>query len=295
MESQTPAPQIFDCRCRQALRERAGRRAGRCKLLGQGADNFLWQHIAEDLADRLAYVTRDFRDVLIIGPMTAYADLILGDRTASRTLATLSQSEATTDACVVIQEDALPFDPESFDLIITAGTLDSVNDLPGALVQIRRCLKPDGLMLGSMFGAGTLMRLKGAMMIADGDRAIPHIHPQIDLRSAADLLTRAGFTLPVADQDTMPVRYSSIARLISDVRDMGVGNALSGQRPYFGKAAFSRLVSVWADMADVEGKVEEQFTLIHISGWAPSTDQPKPARRGSGTVSLASILKPPGD
>jgi NADH dehydrogenase [ubiquinone] 1 alpha subcomplex assembly factor 5 len=290
MESKTPAPQIFDRRRREALRERAGRRA----VLGEGADNFLWQHIAEDLADRLAYVTRDFRDVLIIGPMTAYADLILGDRSASRTLAALSQSEATTDACVVIQEDALPFDPESFDLIITAGTLDSVNDLPGALVQLRRCLKPDGLMLGSMFGAGTLMRLKGAMMIADGDRAIPHIHPQIDLRSAADLLTRAGFTLPVADQDNMPVRYSSIARLISDVRDMGVGNALSGQRPYFGKAALARLVSAWADMVDIDGKVEEQYTIIHISGWAPSTDQPKPARRGSGTVSLASILKPPG-
>jgi NADH dehydrogenase [ubiquinone] 1 alpha subcomplex assembly factor 5 len=291
MESQTPTPQIFDRRRRQALRERAGRRT----VLGERADNFLWRHIAEDLADRLAYVTRDFRDVLIIGPMTAYADLILSDPTVSRTLAPLSQSEATTDACLVIQEDALPFDPESFDLIITAGTLDSVNDLPGALVQIRQCLKPDGLMLGSMFGAGTLARLKGAMMMADGDRAIPHIHPQIDLRSAADLLTRAGFTLPVADQDNMPVRYSSIARLISDVRDMGIGNALSGQRPYFGKAAFMRLVSVWADMADVDGKVEEQYTIIHISGWAPSTDQPKPARRGSGTVSLASILKPPVD
>jgi NADH dehydrogenase [ubiquinone] 1 alpha subcomplex assembly factor 5 len=295
MDSRTLTPEIFDRRRRLALRERAGRRAGRRMVLGEGADNFLWQHIAEDLADRLAYVTRDFRDVLIIGPMSVYADLILGDRTASRTLASLSQSEATTDACLVIQEDALPFDPESFDLIITAGTLDSVNDLPGALVQLRRCLKPDGLMLGSMFGAGTLMRLKGVMMMADGDRAIPHVHPQIDLRNAADLLTRAGFTLPVADLDNLPVRYSSVARLIADVRDMGVGNALSGQRPYFGKAAFMRLISAWANMADVEGKVEEQFTLIHISGWAPSTDQPKPARRGSGTVSLASILKPPGD
>jgi NADH dehydrogenase [ubiquinone] 1 alpha subcomplex assembly factor 5 len=287
MENQTPAPEIFDRRRRRALRERAGRR--------RETDNFLWQHIAEDLADRLAYVTRDFKDVLIIGPMTAYADLILGDRKASRTLAVLSQNEATTDACVVIEEDALPFAPQSFDLIITAGTLDSVNDLPGALVQIRRCLKPDGLMLGAMFGAGTLARLKGAMVIADGDRAIPHIHPQIDLRSAADLLTRAGFTLPVADQDNIPVRYRSIARLIADVRDMGVGNAMSGQRPYLGKAAFLRLIAVWADMVGVDGKVEEQYTIIHISGWAPSTDQPKPARRGSGTVSLASILKPPTD
>jgi NADH dehydrogenase [ubiquinone] 1 alpha subcomplex assembly factor 5 len=288
MNNPPPAPQIFDRTRRIALRNRAGRRGV--------ASPFLWHYIAEDLADRLVDVRRDFPDVLIIGPMTAFPDIILGgamQQGSAVTLAALSIAEATQRGSIVIQEDNLPFDPASFDLIITAGTLDSVNDLPGALVQMRRCLRPDGLLLGSLFGAGTLMRLKAAIMAAEGDRIVPHIHPQIDLRSAADLLSRAGFALPVADQDILPVRYGSMSRLIDDLRDMGVGNALSGRHHYFGKAALGRLMKIWDGMAGADKKVEEHYVLINISGWAPSPDQPKPAKRGSGKVSLASALRPP--
>jgi NADH dehydrogenase [ubiquinone] 1 alpha subcomplex assembly factor 5 len=130
-------PDIFDRKRRMALRKRA---------IGRGGASFLWQHLADDLSDRLAYISRDFVDVLIIGPMTAYAAMIVADRKVHITTASL------------VEEDRLPFSPESFDLIITAGTLDSVNDLPGALIQMRRCLRPDGLLLGSAFGAGSLVQ-----------------------------------------------------------------------------------------------------------------------------------------
>ena len=278
--------EIFDHNRRQAFRARAARRGGGIV----GGDMFLWRYMAQDLADRLTYVCRDFANVLIIGPMTEYADTILADRKIEITRAHLIGETLASAHDLAIAEDRLPFAPQSFDLIITAGTLDSVNDLPGTLIQMRRCLRPDGLMLCTMFGAGTLSTLKGAMMAADGPAVVPHIHPQIDLRSAADLLTRASFALPVADQDAVAVRYSQLAHLIADLRDMGVGNALSGARSYFGKAAYARLLEAWHRKAGADGKVEEQFNLINISGWAPSPDQPKPAKRGSASVSMASIL-----
>ncbi|MEP7350558.1 MAG: methyltransferase domain-containing protein [Sphingorhabdus sp.] len=282
MSASSTPPEIFNRKRRRALRERAGRRGG---------NSFLWQRIAEDIADRLADVSRTFEDVLVIGPMAAFGHQILAGRGANITLAALSSAELPLDGGIIIEEDRLPFSPASFDLVICAGTLDSVNDLPGALVQIRRCLQPDGLFLGHMFGAGTLSTLKALLLAAEPDRASPHIHPQIDLRAAADLLTRTGFALPVADMETSRVRYGDWRRLIDDVRDMGVGNALAGPRRYPGRSIVDHLDQLWRARS-VNDKVEELFVHLHLSGWAPSADQPKPAKRGSGTVSLASVLPP---
>ena len=267
------APEIFNRSRRKALMARAARRAGH--------DVFLWHHMADDLAERLACVNRDFGEVLIIGPLAYHAKRIMGNRNAAITCADVA----------IIEEDRLPYPAASFDLIITAGTLDSVNDLPGALIQMRRYLRPDGLLLGTLFGAGSLSTLKSVMLRADGAAAAAHIHPQIDLRNMADLLTRAGFALPVADQDILTVHYGSVAQLVCDLRDMGIGNVMTGKRPYLGKGGYARLLSAWQNKAGFDGKVAEKFVLLNISGWAPSTDQPKPAKRGSGTVSLASVLK----
>jgi NADH dehydrogenase [ubiquinone] 1 alpha subcomplex assembly factor 5 len=277
MQNIEPPPEIFDRRRRIALRYRA---ASRCSH-----QMFMWDHLAKDIAERLAVVSREFEDVLIIGPLVEYADILLAERDCR---ITKNRPRGADDNHV--EEDRIPFALGSFDLVISAGTLDSVNDLPGALVQIRRCLRPDGLFLGHMFGAGTLSALRRIMMQADGDRVTPHFHPQIDLRSAADLLTRTGFALPVADHDIMPVRYSAWQRLASDLRDMGTGNALAGQRPYLGRRYLSHLQRTWDAQAQPDGKVDEQFVHIFLSGWAPSPDQPKAARRGSGKVSLAAVL-----
>jgi NADH dehydrogenase [ubiquinone] 1 alpha subcomplex assembly factor 5 len=248
------------------------------KGIGQA---FLMQHMADELAERLDCVSRDFGHALLIGPIAQCADRILGKRKMAIT------------AAAMINEEQLPYAPSEFDLIISAGTLDSVNDLPGALVQIRQCLQPDGLFLGTLFGAGSLTALKSAMLLADGDKPSAHIHPQIDLRMASELVTRAGFALPVCDLDSINVRYSSWRTLVRDLRDAGIGNALGGQRHYLGQDYRSRLDKIWQDMARGDDRVTETFNFLQISGWAPSANQPKPAARGSGAVSLAAILPMP--
>jgi len=280
MNNDVNPPEIFDRRRRHALRARAAGRSG---------DDFLWHHVAQDMAERLSAVTRTFEHALIIGPIGRWRGEILPPN-VPYTLAPLRDVEAVGDAPVALEEDRLPFTPGSFDLVISAGTLDSVNDLPGALIQIRRLLRPDGLFLGHLYGAGTLSALKAMLLEADADRATAHIHPQIDLRSAADLIVRAGFTLPVADQDTSAVRYGDWRSIVSDIRDAGVGNALAGSRNYLGKDMAARLDDAFAARADAQGKITECFAHIYVSGWAPSENQPRPAKRGSAQVSLADIL-----
>lgn len=280
MTSDTNPPEIFDRQRRRVLRERASGRKG---------DQFLWNHIAQDLGERLSIVTRVFEHVLLIGPIANWQhDILPAD--IQCTHMPLTSLGGADDGQNGYEEDRLPFPPFSFDLVISAGTLDSVNDLPGALIQIRRTLKPDGLFLGHMFGAGTLSALKSMFLESDADQVRPHMHPQIDLRSAADLLVRAGFALPVADQDVTEIRYSDWRNIVSDVRDAGIGNALAGPRTYLGKDIMERLDHIFAARADATGRVPEYFTHLFLSGWAPSENQPRPAKRGSAQVSLADIL-----
>lgn len=267
------APQIFDNRRRMAIRARA---------VARGIEqSFLLNYMADELAERLTDVSRNFENALLIGPIAVFAGKIFGER----------KSVVTHN--VMLDEEMLPYSSGSFDLIVSAGTLDSVNDLPGALVQIRRVLKPDGLFLGTVFGAGSLASLKSAMLTADGEAVQPHIHPQIDLRAISDLMVRAGFALPVTDIDKLNVRYTDWRRLIGDLRDAGVSNALSGPRR-FARPLQKGLDSTWRAAAETDGRVSEHFHFLQLSGWAPAPSQPKPAARGSGTVSLASVLKKSG-
>ncbi len=234
--------------------------------------------MCDDIADRLRCTTRNFERGLIIGPLAFQTEALTNGKVGS--VSTLPLAD----------EDRLDPSTEQYDLIIAAGTLDSVNDLPGALIQIRRSLRPDGLFLGAMFGAGSLAHLKKAMLTADGEKATAHIHPQIELRSAADLLSRTGFALPVADKIGYDVRYSSWQRVVADLRDAGLGNCLAGNRRYLGRDYLQKLNLAWAQQTGDDNKVTERFEFIHLSGWAPSPDQPRPAARGSGQVSLATTL-----
>jgi SAM-dependent methyltransferase len=277
-------PVIFDTRRKQSVFNRAVDRG----ITG----SFLWQQMADDLTDRLSAVTRDFGNVLFVGPIAYFAPQILGNRQAKSSFAAVCQAELRGGNRQLIDEDHLPFDEKSFDLIISAGTLDSVNDLPGALIQFRRTLMPDGLLLATLFGAGTLRTLRSAMMAADGPGISAHIHPQIELRSAADLLSRTGFALPVADVDYITVRYTALWNLIADLRDGGQTSKFAGTRPFLGRQYVARLLHAWQEMADPDDKVSEQFAFISVSGWSPSPSQPKPARRGSGKISLIDALKP---
>lgn len=279
-----PAPMIFNSRRLQAKLDRGA--------MNGGGDAFLWEHMATDIGERLEAVSREFTDILLIGPATRYEKQILGLRPAHVTAASFSPYEAGREAAALIENDHLPFDPGSFDLIVSIGMLDSVNDLPGMLIQCRRALRSDGLFLGSMFGAGSLSALKSMIMAAEGESVAAHIHPQIDLKMMADLIMRTGFALPVLDVDRLEVRYRDLAKLLADLRSMGLGNVLAGEQRYFGKEPYAALLKRWEQARGDTGKVSENFTFLQISGWAPSDDQPKPALRGSATVSLADVLSP---
>jgi SAM-dependent methyltransferase len=251
-------------------------RRGRAAASGAAAD-YLLRHMADELIERLDLVTRTFADALVLGP-----DADLAARLRGRGVQ-VTASE--------VDEDRLPFAEPSFDLIVSAGSLDKVNDLPGALIQIRRALRPDGLFLAAFIGAGSLPRIRRAMRVAEDAECrspSPRIHPQIDVRAAGDLLTRAGFALPVADCESLTVRFSAFRTLVADLRAMGATNILATRdiRP-FGRIGLAAAI---ADFED-DGGTSERFEIVHMSGWAPGPDQPRAAARGSGSVSLADALR----
>lgn len=276
-------PDIFD---------RAQRARNRDRMSGCFADhNFLYRAMLDEMLDRLGDVQRDLPEVLVIGCPDGSARTALeamGKRVACADPGFLAARAA---GGVQADEDALPFADDSFDLVIACGTLDSVNDLPGALILMRRVLRPDGLMLAAFAGAGSLPRLKSALLTAEGDRPSQHVHPQVDVRSAGDLLSRAGFAMPVADGEVLNIRYGNILRLMHDLRGMGAGNMLATRAPLLTRGVLMRAADHFADAADADGRTAEQIALVYLSGWKPDPSQAGPAKRGSATVSLAAALK----
>ncbi len=279
MSQDTP----FDRGLRRLRRDRAASRFHRA--------DYLHRLMADELVERLGFVKRDFRRALDLGCAGGYLAGRLRERGLEVVACDSGGAFARAAGGVQADEDRLPFADGAFDLVVSAGALDSVNDLPGALLLIRRALRPDGLFLGAFAGAGSLPRLKRAMLAADSVEggAAPRVHPQIDVRAAGDLLTRAGFALPVVDAVPVDVRFSALLDLVGDLRAMGATNILAqrSRRP-LGRRALAAAI---ADFEEGEGRTTERFEILHLLGWAPSPDQPRPARRGSGTVSLAEALK----
>lgn len=284
MESQSAAQdKPFDRSLRRMRRDRA---------FGRWSDHaFLQDHMAAELIERLGSVQRDFKRALILGyPGEAMLDSLRAQGIAY-IVADAGYLPASSAQGVQCDEDRLPFADASFDLVLAVGTLDTVNDLPGALVLIRRCLRPDGLFLGACIGSGSLVALREAMLAADLalGGAAPRIHPQIDIRAAGDLLGRAGFALQVADGETLTVRYPGLSRLISDLR--GAANASLLKAPPVKRAGLAAAHAAFEARRE-DGKTSETFEIIYLTGWSPSPDQPRPAARGSGTTSLADALTP---
>lgn len=275
-----PPPEIFDRNARRRRRDRATPRFGR--------HDFLRTTMLEALAERLGAVRRTFRDVLDLGCFDAAFVAPAGARVA-RLDAGRRFAAAAAPGSVQADEDRLPFADAAFDLIVSAGVLDSVNDLPGALALARRALRPDGLFLAAFAGAGSLPMLRAALRAAEGERPAARLHPQIDVRAAGDLLVRAGFALPVADVETLDVRYRGIGGLLDDLRGMAAGNMLAQRQP-LGRATLARAAEAFAARADADGRTTERFSIIYLTGWAPAPDQPQPARRGSATHSLAAEI-----
>lgn len=281
-------PEIFDRALRRLRRDRAAPDFHR--------HSFLRDAIVEGLLDRLDLVKRRFAHALDLGT----ADGSLARALRARGIEVIASDAGALFAGEGVQcdEDRLPFAPESFDLIVSAGVLDSVNDVPGALIQCRRALKPDGLFLAGFVGAGSLAWLRRALIEADqiAGGAVPQrVHPLIDVRAAGDLLTRAGFALPVADGESLDVGYGNPMRLLADLRGMAGSNLLAGPKPPLTRARLESLASSFAACAGPDGRLRERFELVFMTGWAPGPDQPQPARRGSATTSLAAALRAPSE
>ena len=275
----------FDRRLRRLRRDRAARSGG-------GA-NYLHRRVAEEVLERLDLVTRNFGKALDLGCGEGFLTRALRER--GLTVVPVDSGRQFADGGVQCDEDRLPFADAAFDLVVSVGTLDTVNDLPGALALVRRVLRPDGLFLAAFTGAGSLPRLRSAIRAAEeaeGAPASPHVHPQIDVRAAGDLLGRTGFALPVVDRESLTVRFSSLTSLVADLRGMAATNILAerSKRP-FGKVGLAAAIADFAAHCDHDGKTAERFEIVHVSAWGPSPDQPKPARRGSAVASLADALR----
>ena len=281
-------PIIFDrsLRLRRLLRAQA-----------QGAEDFLLRAATDELAARLSSVLRDFPDALDIGapsPLAAQAIARPGRRVVR-----LAGHRAFGEGpdFIVGDEEALPVGPESFDLVVSTLALQWVNDLPGALVQIRRALRPDGLLLACMIGGGSLGELRASFTAAEAELeggASPRVAPFVDVRALGNLMQRAGFALPVVDSESLVVRYDSMFGLMTDLRAMGATNSLAARRRKpLRRATLMRAAEIYADRyRDVDGRVRATFELMWLSGWAPHDSQQKPLKPGSAQMRLADALKP---
>jgi SAM-dependent methyltransferase len=282
---------IFDRSLLASRRERAR------KL---GAEPFLLDHVASDLAERLSVVTRRFEAAADIGtPGDAVRKLL-----AERKLAGHVVSASRDAAGVVADEDVLPFAESSLDLAVSALSLHFVNDLPGTLIQIRRALKPDGLFLCALLGGDTLTELRQSFAAAESEiegGISPHVAPFADLRDLGVLLQRAGFALPVTDLDRLVVRYPDAFRLMHDLRRMGATNVLAERRHTpMRRATMFRMAEIYRErFADPDGRLRATFDIVWLSGWAPHESQQQPLKPGSAKMRLADALKtveiPAGD
>jgi SAM-dependent methyltransferase len=287
-----PSPTaLFDRRAWRAHRNRAA----------SGAVDFLHDEIGERLLDRLDLVNREFAEMLDLGARNG----ALAGRLARRPGATrVVMTEPATEAIVRVSGERVAADPElapfrdkSFDLVVSNLVLHWVSDLPGALVQLRRILRPDGLLLATMFGGQTLIELRTALFeaeLAEEGGVSPRVSPAIELGDAAALLQRAGYALPVADSETITVTYPDLLALMRDLRGMGETNALSQRRRQFmRRTTFARAALIYAErFAESDGHIPATFEVLYLYGWAPHPSQPTPLPRGSATARLADALRP---
>jgi SAM-dependent methyltransferase len=260
---------------------------------------FLLDIAGRELAERLAVVERRFETAVELHGGTGAAAreaLTTGKIGSISRVETGSVFALPGEDIVTAAIEDVPLSPESVNLVLSPLSLHLVNDTPGTLVRIRRALKPDGLFLAAIPGAGTLAELRDVLLSAEAEMtggASPRVIPFADVRDIGALLQRAGFALPVVDAETYTVRYQSLFTLMRDLRAMGMTNPLSGRsKAPVTRAFFIRAAELYAERySDSDGRIRATFTIVYASGWAPHESQQKPLRPGSAKVRLADALK----
>ena len=252
--------------------------------------NFLinWAH--RQMADRLRDVNRNFPLALQLGGASDPA--LYKDTGKIGHIITMDTARASS---VIADEEFLPFASHSLDLVYSALNLHSVNDLPGALLQIRQALKPDGLFMASLFGGETLRELRESLMHAELELkagASPRVFPFADKPQMGALLQRAGFALPVVDSEIITVTYTDMFKLLHDLRGMGETNIIRGRhKANPGKALFMRAAEHYQrNFADADGRIRASFEIIFLAGWSPHASQQKSLAPGSAKLRLADAL-----
>lgn len=265
------------------------------RALAAGYPDFLLRRAAEDLEERLAAVLRRFERAADLGSPLPLAVPVLAGKAES----VLHMAEAPGGATDLVGDlERLPLAAASLDLAASLLALQGVNDLPGALIQIRRALRPDGLFIGCLLGGRTLAELRQVLLEAEAETAggaSPRIAPFADLRDLGSLLQRAGFALPVVDSEVVTVRYRDVFGLLRDLRALGWGNALEARRRTgLRRDTLMRTAALYAERhADADGRLRATFEIVWLSGWAPHESQQKPLRPGSAKARLADALGVP--
>lgn len=246
-----PPPRIFSRRRRIAGLERALVRQSK-----RDAARFVLRDMVEDVLERLEF--------LRLSPDRA---LVIGDWTGMLALSLRGGGVAVEEADVGSLDEERPLPHSEFDLIVSLASLDRVNDLPGALLHARQALAEGGIFIASVLGAGSLGRLRAAMLAAEAERPAPRMHPLVDNQAAAALLQRAGFARQVIDGRSLAVAYSSLDRLVSDLRDQGLGSSLSQAAPSLGRNALERARAAFGAVVDANGRTIETFEILTLTGW----------------------------
>ena len=266
---------------------------------GAAAHDFLLQRVADDFMERLSAVRRQFPTVVDLGAHHGVLARSVAQLPGVSTVISADSAWRPLMMCppprVLADLEMLPFRDESLDLVVSGLALHLVNDLPGTLVQIRRALKPDGLMLAAVLGGQTLIELREAFLLAEAEvegGASPRVAPFADVRDYGSLLQRAGFALPVTDTDLVSVTYASPLALMQELRGMGATNVLvARQRKPLRRATLMRACEIYVERhARPDGRVPATFEIITLTGWAPHESQQKPLRPGSAQVRLADAL-----
>jgi SAM-dependent methyltransferase len=258
------------------------RRRHAAAVPGFGRVSFLHDLMADELRERVAMVARPFVDVLDLGGPRAIWPA------ATRVALTANEPGVT-----VADEDHLPFADASFDLVVSAGALTTVNDLPAALAGISRVLRPDGLFVAAFIGGMSLVELRACLLEAEAaitGGAGSHTAPMVEASAAAGLLARAGFAMPVADVERITLRYPSLFGLFEDLTAMGARSVLRQRRP-MRRDVLMAAAERFTALADDDGKTGVTIEILHVAGWAPGPGQPSPRAPGSATTSLAAALK----
>jgi SAM-dependent methyltransferase len=293
--SHSAPPQIFDRGLINRRLDRAWARVG-----GQAQADFLLARAAEDLRDRLSLVKRRFAlaaDFGSPGPHGAAALAAAGQADCVIRVAPTEASLGAGDFLPAVGDlERLPAADGRLDLAISLLALQTVNDLPGALVQMRRALKDDGLLMAAMIGGETLTELRQSLTIAESEilgGASPRVAPFVDVRALGGLAQRAGLALPVVDLDRAVVRYPDMFALLADLRAMGATSALCARsRKPLRREVLARAAAVYAErFADPDDRLRATFDFVWLAAWAPHESQPKPLEPGSAAMRLADVLK----